>query len=176
MQAERAAHELVAGVVVVHHDKRGVAFLSEPCEAHGGTARHGAAVVEHHEPERVAAEQEIGAPGPVVIGRRTHNPEPSGGGEWSPVGRGQGAGGVDVGNPPFVIEGAGHKAADQRGRPAPAPAGYFGEAATGHSSSREHGIERGDPGRHDIEDGRGRYHDGSDLVSESGEQRLVGYG
>jgi hypothetical protein len=160
---------VVAAVVVVHDDERGIAFLGEPGEPDGDGARDGRRVVEHDQPERVAAQEEVGAPGAPVAGGRADDPEASRRREGCPVGGGQGARGVDVCNPSFVTDGAGDEEPGERGGAAAAAAGDLGEPAAGDAARREHRVERRDAGRDRVVHRRGRSDDGGDLVAKCGE-------
>ena len=169
VQPQGTAGELLAGVLMMHNDKRGVAFLGQPSEAHCDAARNRGGVVEDNEPERVAAQQQVGAPGAVIAGRRANDPQTPRGGERRPVSGGQRASGVDVCNPAFVYESTGDQRPREGGGAAAAASGDFGQPAAGHATAGEHGVERGDPRGHGIvHRGRGG-NDGGDLGAEGGE-------
>lgn len=147
-EAKRAAHQSAARRLVVHDEKGGLRVLGEARQSGDDAARNGCGVVQHDEPKGAAAQEDVGTPGALPVGGRPDDPEEAGRGEGDPVGRGQGAGGVDICYGLFVFDGAGDDGMGQGGGPAARWPRDLAQPAAGNAAAGERGIEGRDAGGH----------------------------
>ncbi len=132
--------------MVADQDQRGVMLLREPRQADGHLAGQRRGAVEHHQAERAAAEQDVGAPGaPVGAGRADH-PESAAVSRLSPLTRGQRARPVDDRHPAPRRNRGEHQLPDECGPPAAERPLNLGQPPAGNPAIGQRVIQRLDPG------------------------------
>ncbi len=132
--------------MVTDHDQRDVVFFRQSRQADGDRAWQRGCTVEHHQAERAAAQEDVGAPGtPVGAGRPDH-PESSAVAGFSPFARCERARPVDDGDPAARRHRRRHELPDERGPAAAECALDLRQPAVGDPSIRERAIQRLDPG------------------------------
>lgn len=169
----------------------GLALAGQAGEADGHSRGQRPGPVEHDQAKRAAAQQDVGAPRPGAPGARVprrpglpstgrcrggrwraHDPEATARSQRGPVGRGERAPGIDVGNPTFVRERLRHDLAHQRRLAAPAPSHDLRQPPAWEPPARQDGIERrdprGEPAPGDCGELRGD--DGGQLLAKRGER------
>jgi len=145
-------------------------LLREPRQADHDLAGERWRAVEHHQAERPAAQQDVGAPGAPVGAVGADHPEPAARPGLSPLARGEGARSVDDGGPSPGFDRRGDQVPDECCPPAAARALDLRQPPAGHATVRQRAIERLDPGRDcgGIAGAR-RWQDGRQLLAEGGE-------
>jgi hypothetical protein len=142
LQPNRAASD----GMVANDDQRDVVFFRESRQADGDRAWQRGRTVEHHQAERAAAQEDVGAPGaPVGAGRPDHPESPAVAG-FSPFARCERARPVDDGDPAARRHRRRHELPDERCPPAAERALDLRQPAVGNPSIRERAIQRLDPG------------------------------
>ncbi len=156
---------------MMQDEKGGIAFLRQTGEPDKNAAGNWCPVVEHHETEGATAQQDVGTPGAMVTGGRggTNGPEPATPGQGCPVGRGEGARGVDISNPPFVCESGSDHSMHECGRTTPVGPRHFRESPAGNAPTGQDGVEGRDPGGNGFPRRDWRGNDGGKLGAEGGE-------
>lgn len=173
-EPEGAADEPASSGAMMDDEEGDLPVLGDPGEPDDDAAREWCRVVEDDELEGAAAQEDVGAPGALPVGGRTHDPEAAGRGERGPVGRGEGPCGVDVCYRLFVLDRGGDHGAGERGRAAAGDAGDLGEAPARDPPARERRIQRGDPGPDRPLHHRGGGHDRGELGAKGGEGHGTG--
>ena len=167
------------GVVAEDEEDR-VGLTGESGEAHGGAAFEDGGAIEDDGGEGAAAEEDVGAPGAARGAIGAHDPESgfavdelSAG--VRPVLRGEGAGGVDVGDGPSGGDGAFDHGADDGGLAAAGGADEFGESAAGEAVAGECGVECLEAGAQAGGGRVGAVDDVGELLAEEGERHESEY-
>ena len=132
---------------VAHDHQRDVVFFREPRQADRDLAGERGRAVEHHEAERAAPQQDVGAPGALVGAVRPDHPETTAVAGFSPLARGQCARSVDDGDPSPGFDGGLHQVPDECRPSTAARALDLRQSPARHPAVRQRAIQRRDPGR-----------------------------
>ena len=178
-QAQGAPEVAAAGGAVGLHDDEGrVGVAGELEEPERDGTGEGGGPVEHDQGEGPAAQQDVGAPSAAGGVGGTHDPEPrraSGGshgraGEPGPVGGGEGAPGIDDGDPGAGGERRLDETADEGGRAAAGSAEELGQAPARHPAGRPERRVEGAEAEGEAAGRRALHHHVGDASTQGGEQ------
>ena len=144
-----------AGAVAEDHERR-AAIARETGEPHGGRLGEGRRPVEHDEGEGPAPEQDVGAPCGARRIMGADDPHAVSVSQVHPVACIQGALRIDDGDPAATGDRGLDDGAHEGGLPAPRAPDDLREPPARQSASRQHQVERRDPGGNRGRAGRGR--------------------
>ena len=132
---------------VAHDHQRDVVFLREPRQADHDRAGERGWTVEHHQAERAASQQDVGAPGTAIGAVRPDHPETTAVAGFSPLAGGQRARPIDDGDPSPGLDGGLHQVPDESRPSTAARALDLRQPPAWHPAVRQRAIQRLDPGR-----------------------------